>query len=138
MVASQEQEHIGRRALSFPGGRRISRLGDAQRALPVGGLGAILAEMEARASGVFVRRARELEALGRVLDAMHLGSGATVLIAGEAGIGKTRLVSELAGRARDADCEILVGRSIDLVGTELPFTPFVEALRPLGQPLRAD
>ena len=107
-------------------------------ALPDGGLGAILAEMEVRASDVFVGRARELEALGRVLDAMQLGSGATVLIAGEAGIGKTRLVSELAGRARDAGCEILVGRSIDLVGTELPFQPFVEALRPLGQPLRAD
>ena len=94
--------------------------------------------MEVRASDVFVGRARELEALGRVLDAMQLGSGATVLIAGEAGIGKTRLVSELAGRARDAGCEILLGRSIDLVGTELPFQPFVEALRPLGQPLRAD
>ena len=94
--------------------------------------------MEVRASDVFVGRARELEALGRVLDAMQVGSGATVLIAGEAGIGKTRLVSELAGRARDAGCEILVGRSIDLVGTELPFQPFVEALRPLGQPLRAD
>ena len=94
--------------------------------------------MEVRASDVFVGRVRELEALGRVLDAMQLGSGATVLIAGEAGIGKTRLVSELAGRARDAGCEILVGRSIDLVGTELPFQPFVEALRPLGQPLRAD
>ena len=94
--------------------------------------------MEVRASDVFVGRVRELEALGRVLDAMQLGSGATVLIAGEAGIGKTRLVSELAGRARDAGCEILVGRSIDLVGTELPFQPFVEALRPLGPPLRAD
>ena len=66
---SQEQEHIGRRALSFPGGRRIFRLRDAQRALPDGGLGAILAEMEARASDVFVGRVRELEELGRVLDA---------------------------------------------------------------------
>ena len=94
--------------------------------------------MEVRASDVFVGRARELEALVRMFDAMQLGSGATVLIAGEGGIGKTRLVSELAGRARDAGCEILVGRSIDLVGTELPFQPFVEALRPLGQPLRED
>ena len=93
--------------------------------------------MEVRASDVFVGRARELEALVRMLDAMQLGNGATVLVAGEAGIGKTRLVSELAGRARDAGCEILLGRSIDLVGTELPFQPFVEALRPLGQPLRA-
>ena len=56
----------------------------------------------------------------------------TVLVAGEAGIGKTRLASELARRARDAGFEVLLGRSIDLVGTELPYQPFVEALRPLG------
>ena len=56
-----------------PGGRRIFRLRDARRALPDGGLGAILAEMEVRASDVFVGRVRELEALGRVLDAMQAG-----------------------------------------------------------------
>ena len=37
-------------------------------------------------------------------------------------------------RARDAGFEVLLGRSIDLVGTELPYQPFVEALRPLGDP----
>jgi DNA-binding CsgD family transcriptional regulator/tetratricopeptide (TPR) repeat protein len=92
----------------------------------------------ARAGEVFVGRVRELGELERAVDAARAGSGATVLVAGEAGIGKTRLASELAGRARAAGFEILLGRSIDLVGTELPFQPFVEALRPLGQPLRAD
>ena len=53
-------------------------------------------------------------------------------MAGEAGIGKTRLASELARRAREAGVEVLVGRSIDLVGTELPYQPLVEALRPVG------
>ena len=100
--------------------------------------GAILGEMEVRASDVFVGRARELEELGRALDATQAGNGATVLVAGEAGIGKTRLASELAGRARDAGFEVLLGRSIDLVGTELPYQPFVEALRPLGEPWRVD
>ena len=56
------------------------------------------------------------------------GSGATVLVAGEAGIGKTRLAGELAERARAAGFEVLLGRAIDLVGTELPYQPFVEAL----------
>ena len=46
--------------------------------------------------------------------------------------------SELAGRARDAGFEVLLGRSIDLVGTELPYQPFVEALRPLGEPRLVD
>ncbi len=88
--------------------------------------------MQARASAAFVGRARELGELERVLDAARAGSGATALIAGEAGIGKTRLASELARRAGEAGFEVLLGRSIDLVGTELPYQPFVEALRPLG------
>jgi DNA-binding CsgD family transcriptional regulator len=88
--------------------------------------------MQARASAAFVGRVRELGELERVLGATRTGSGATVLVAGEAGIGKTRLASELARRAREEGFEILLGRSIDLVGTELPYQPFVEALRPLG------
>src|SRR6266508_1068400 len=99
---------------------------------------AILAGMEARASDVFVGRARELEELERVLDSARAGNGTTALVSGEAGIGKTRLASELASRARDAGFEVFLGRSIDLVGTELPYQPFVEALRPLGQPWRVD
>ena len=42
--------------------------------------------------------------------------------------------SEVARRARGAGFEVLLGRSIDLVGTELPYQPFAEALRPLGKP----
>jgi len=94
--------------------------------------------MEARAGDVFVGRARELEELERVLDSAGAGNGATALVSGEAGIGKTRLASELASRARDAGFEVFLGRSIDLVGTELPYQPFVEALRPLGEPWRGD
>ena len=93
--------------------------------------------MKARAGGVFVGRARELRELERALDAARAGTGATVLVAGEAGIGKTRLASEVAGRARDAGFVVLLGRSIDLVGTELPYQPFAEALRPLGKPWQA-
>jgi DNA-binding CsgD family transcriptional regulator len=92
----------------------------------------------ARGGAVFVGRVPELEELDRVLDATRAGSGATVLIAGPAGIGKTRLASELGRRARTAGFETLVGRSIDLVGTELPYQPFVEALRALGHPWQVE
>jgi DNA-binding CsgD family transcriptional regulator/tetratricopeptide (TPR) repeat protein len=91
-----------------------------------------------RTSDVFVGRVGELGELGRALDAALAGNGATVLVSGDAGIGKTRLAAELAGRAEGAGFEVLLGRAIDLVGTELPFQPFVEALRPLGEPWRAD
>ena len=64
----------------------------------------------ARASEVFVGRVRELGELERAVDATRAGSGATILVAGEAGIGKSRLASELAGRARDAGFEVLLGR----------------------------
>ena len=86
---------------------------------------------------MFVGRARELGELEHALDAARAGTGATVLVAGQAGIGKTRLAAELAGRARRAGFGVLLGRSIDLVGTELPYQPFAEALRPLGQPWQA-
>ncbi len=94
--------------------------------------------MKGRPEAAFVGRARELGELGSALASARGASGTTVLLAGEAGIGKTRLASELAGRARDAGFEVLLGRSIDLVGTELPYQPFAEALRPLGTPPQAD
>jgi DNA-binding CsgD family transcriptional regulator/tetratricopeptide (TPR) repeat protein len=93
--------------------------------------------MKARASEVFVGRTGELGELERVLEAARAGTGETVLVAGEAGIGKTRLAAEVARRARGAGFEVFVGRSIDLVGTELPYLPFAEAFRPLGEPWRA-
>jgi len=94
--------------------------------------------MKSRASEVFVGRVLELRELEQALDAVRAGRGATVLVAGDAGIGKTRLASELARRARESGFEVLIGRSIDLVGTELPYQPFVDALRPLGEPRQLD
>ena len=88
--------------------------------------------MRTSANELFVGRARELWELERALSAAQAASGATVLVSGEAGIGKTRLAAELAARAGAAGFDVLLGRSIDLVGTELPYQPFVEALRPLG------
>jgi DNA-binding NarL/FixJ family response regulator len=89
--------------------------------------------MEVRsAETTFVGRTRELERLDETLSAAAAGRGSTVLITGEAGIGKTRLVSELAARARSTGATVLVGRCIDLLGTALPYLPVAEALRPLG------
>jgi hypothetical protein len=41
-------------------------------------------------------------------------------------------------RPRRAGFEVLLGRSTDLVGAELPYQPFAEALRPVGRPWQAD
>jgi len=81
-----------------------------------------------------VGRAGELGTLERALAAARAGRGAAILVTGDAGIGKTRLAAELIRRARDGGFATLLGRSIDLVGTELPYQPFAEALRPISGP----
>ena len=50
----------------------------------------------------FVGRPEEFERLERALRRAQSGVGSTVLVAGEAGIGKSRIASELATRARAA------------------------------------
>src|SRR6187549_3323030 len=92
--------------------------------------------MGTRRSGVFVGREREFARVGQCLDLAGAGQGATVLLKGDAGIGKTRLSAEVAAVASAKGFEVLLGRSIDLIGAELPFQPFVDALRPLGNPFK--
>ena len=94
------------------------------------------AVMGTRESGVFVGRELEFAGVVQRLDLAGTGHGATVLVTGDAGIGKTRLAEEVASAAGAQGFEVLLGRSIDLVGMELPFQPFVDALRPLGNPFR--
>ncbi|HSS57027.1 MAG TPA: BTAD domain-containing putative transcriptional regulator, partial [Solirubrobacteraceae bacterium] len=80
---------------------------------------------------VLVGRADELERLEMAFEAAAGGFGATALIAGPAGIGKTVLASQLAARARGQGATVLSGRCIDLVGAGLPYLPLIEAFRPL-------
>jgi DNA-binding CsgD family transcriptional regulator/tetratricopeptide (TPR) repeat protein len=87
--------------------------------------------MAAWANTALVGRLPELERLEEQCRQAAAGRGATVLVAGEAGIGKTRLVTELVARASAAGTQPLVGRCIDLVGAEVPYLPVAEALRPL-------
>jgi DNA-binding CsgD family transcriptional regulator/tetratricopeptide (TPR) repeat protein len=87
--------------------------------------------MAAWASTAFLGRLGELERLEERIRQAAAGRGGTTLLAGDAGIGKTRLVAELAARTRAAGAQTLVGRCIDLVGAEVPYLPVAEALRPL-------
>ena len=88
-----------------------------------------------RQPDVLVGRADELERLEMAFEAAAGGFGATALIAGPAGIGKTVLASQLTARARGQGATGLSGRCIDLVGAGLPYLPLIEAFRPLcGSP----
>ncbi len=76
----------------------------------------------------FMGRERELTALWARLALAGQGHGGVVLVAGEPGVGKTRLVMELADRARAEGWLVLVGRAYDSDGMP-PFLPWAEALR---------
>ena len=71
-------------------------------------------------------RTRELTALTAAWTATRDGHGGrVVVITGEAGIGKTRLVAELARRARDGGARVAIGAGID-VGGEAPLAVWQE------------
>jgi ATP/maltotriose-dependent transcriptional regulator MalT len=76
----------------------------------------------------FVGRERELKALVQRVATAELGQGGVVLISGEPGVGKSRLLSETATRARSDGWRVLVGRAYDIEGMP-PYLPFVDALR---------
>ena len=82
------------------------------------------------ASVRFVGRADELGLLEAGLEAIHEGRATTFVIAGEAGVGKTRLIEEFLARAKAVGAVGLVGGCLDLEEGRLPFGPFIEALRP--------
>jgi DNA-binding SARP family transcriptional activator/tetratricopeptide (TPR) repeat protein len=78
--------------------------------------------------GVFVGRSRELAALDDALGDALDSRGRVLLIAGEPGIGKSRLIDELAARARARDARVLVGRCWEAGGAPA-YWPWVQALR---------
>ena len=49
-----------------------------------------------------------------------------MLLGGDAGVGKTRLLTELAGLARAAEWHVLVGHCLNFAGDSLPYVPFTE------------
>ena len=91
------------------------------------------AELRARAAPGLVGRKQELEALARrwsqtQASAAEPGDASGVLLlAGDPGVGKTRLLAELARSVHDAGAVVLAGRSP--ADTLAPYQPFIEALR---------
>ena len=84
----------------------------------------------------FVGRGEELTALESAVGAALAGAGSAVLVAGDPGIGKSRLISELVTRARASGATVLVGECPPLGDGELPYAPIVGALRSLARQRR--
>ena len=86
-------------------------------------------------STTFVGRAPELAELRAGLTEAVENRPGLAFIAGESGLGKTRLVAELERVARAEGMRVIGGDCVELGEGELPYAPIVTALRPLG-PLR--
>ncbi|MEV4459455.1 AAA family ATPase [Microbispora sp. NPDC049633] len=64
-----------------------------------------------------VGRAAELAAIEELVAVSAAGRGAALMIVGEAGIGKSRLLAEASARASAAGLEVLAGRAVPAGGT---------------------
>ena len=87
----------------------------------------MFALQRALAGGPMVGRTVELGALQRQIEAAAQGCGGTLFLAGEPGIGKTRLTAEAGEYARQRGFRVLIGRC-DEAGAA-PYQPFGEAVR---------
>src|SRR5919197_514421 len=76
---------------------------------------------------ILVQRDDQLAILEGALMAAQRGDGGFAVVSGEAGIGKTRLASELAKEAGQLGCAVLWGACSE-AELSLPYLPFVEAL----------
>lgn len=76
---------------------------------------------------VFVGRDRELERLGQLWKEASAGELRVAFLAGEPGVGKTRLAAQLARQVHGPDATVLAGTCGEDLG--VPYQPFVEALR---------
>ncbi|HEY6525463.1 MAG TPA: AAA family ATPase [Solirubrobacteraceae bacterium] len=89
-------------------------------------------------SPVVVGRQAEAAALSDALARALAGEPVTVLLGGEAGVGKSRLVHELIAEAGEQGARSLSGGCVELDGGGIPFAPVVEMLRALARDLPDD
>ena len=104
---------------------------DPERAGPI-----IPSVVQRVTSPVFIGREGEVDELHDAIGRAAAGIPATVLVGGEAGIGKTRLLGELSAWARKRGFLVLEGASVSFGSDEaLPFAPIAAALRALVREL---
>jgi predicted ATPase len=82
-------------------------------------------------SPALVGRAAKAAQLGAAFERAAAGQATVVVVAGEAGVGKTRLVAELDDRVRRQGALALAGGCLDVGDGVVAYAPLVEALQPL-------
>nr|WSX75525.1 AAA family ATPase [Streptomyces sp. NBC_00899] len=76
----------------------------------------------------FIGRENDLARLTGVLERASAGDPRAVLLAGDAGVGKTRTLTEVAAHAAATGMTVLTGHCVDLGDVGLPYLPFTEIL----------
>jgi len=84
-------------------------------------------------SSRLVGRSAELALLEAALAEAASGRPSLAFVAGDSGIGKSRLLAELQARALHDGARVLSGEAVELGEGELPYGPVVAALRPLAR-----
>jgi DNA-binding CsgD family transcriptional regulator/tetratricopeptide (TPR) repeat protein len=79
-----------------------------------------------------VGRRHEVSALTAALERAAAGRPTGVLMSGDAGVGKSRLVAEAVERGAAAGFTVLVGRCLDTAESTLPYLPFTEIVGTLA------
>lgn len=82
-------------------------------------------------SPIFVGRVAERAALSEALDRAAAGQPGVVLISGEAGVGKSRLLAEIATLAAAEGVTAVGGICVDVAAGSLAYAPFVDIVRDL-------
>ncbi|GAA4685281.1 LuxR family transcriptional regulator [Pseudonocardia yuanmonensis] len=88
--------------------------------------------MTAPARPPLIGRTDELRSLGEMFEAARAGTPGVALVCGEAGVGKSRLVAELAALAGRSGAVVLAGAAVD-VGESPPLLPLTLAVRALAR-----
>ncbi|MEO7522312.1 MAG: AAA family ATPase [Gemmatimonas sp.] len=84
-----------------------------------------------------VGRTRELSLVSQMVDEASRGRGGVLLVSGDGGVGKTRLIMEATRKARDAKWLVATGRAYALE-TAIPYAPFADAMEPVLAALDAN
>jgi ABC-type oligopeptide transport system substrate-binding subunit/class 3 adenylate cyclase len=100
---------------------------DRVRAWPVEGVDAG-ARRGSGAATSLVGRAHELAAGREALESLRAGGGGILVVSGDPGIGKSRLLAELREAAEESGVRWLEGRCVSY-GESLPYWPFRDLLR---------
>ncbi|WP_211239678.1 helix-turn-helix transcriptional regulator [Jiangella gansuensis] len=79
----------------------------------------------------FIARDAELAQLRGALERARSGSPGAVLVSGDAGVGKSRLLTEFLAEAAEGGARVLLGRCLGVGEAGLPYLPFKEIVEQL-------